>query len=141
MKEHKIGEVVIKDSGERQEFQTGARRDTQAGKGRYDLLPFHAIERLAKIYECGGKKYGDDNWRKGIPLRRYLDSAMRHLCKAAQGQTDEDHFAQAVWNLCGLMETQFMVKQGLLPKELDDLPNWFEPVLNNSDDPSKNPSE
>ena len=128
---HKAGDTIIKDSGERQEFSTGARRDTQEGKGRYDLLPFHAIERIAKIFEGGGIKYGIDNWRHGIPLRRYLDSAIRHLCKAGQGQTDEDHFAQAAWNICCLMETKFMIKQGFFSeeqiKELDNLSNWYEP--------------
>jgi len=126
---HKAGDTLIKDSGERQEFSTGARRDTQGGKGRYDLLPFHAIERLSKIFEGGALKYGPENHRKGIPMRRYLDSALRHLCKAAQGQRDEDHFAMAVWNICCLMETEFMIKQGFYTKdqiaELNDLPNWY----------------
>ncbi len=126
---HKSGDTIIKDSGQRQEFVTGARRDTQEGKGRYDLLPFHAIERISKIFEGGAKKYGEQNWRKGIPLSRFLDSALRHLCKAAQGQVDEDHFAQAAWNLCCLMETDFMIKQGLFTeeqiKELNNLPDFY----------------
>ena len=126
---HKAGDTIIKDSGERQEFSTGARRDIQEGKGRYDLLPFHAIERISKIFEGGAIKYGEDNYRRGIPLRRYLDSALRHLCKAAQGQDDEDHFAQAVWNICCLMETKFMIEQGFFAaeqeEELDNLSNWY----------------
>lgn len=126
MKDIVSGPTVIKDSGNRQQFETGARRDIQQGKGRYDLLPMHAIERVAKIYEGGAVKYGEDNWRKGIPLRRYCDSALRHLCKAIQGQTDEDHFAMAAWNLMSLMDTQFMIKQGILPEKLNDLPNWHE---------------
>lgn len=35
--------AVLKDSGERREFETGAVRDIQEGKGRCDLLPFTAI--------------------------------------------------------------------------------------------------
>ena len=31
--------MEIKDSGERREFDTGAVRDIQEGKGRMDLLP------------------------------------------------------------------------------------------------------
>lgn len=128
-KEHKAGGVVIKDSGKRHQFSTGARRDIQEGKGRYDLLPFYAIERVSKIFEAGSLKYGVENWRAGIPLRRYLDSALRHLCKAAQGQKDEDHFAMVVWNICCLMETKFMIDRGLFEKdkvkELDNLPDWF----------------
>lgn len=30
---------MIKDSGDRTEFETGAKRDMHAGKGRMDLLP------------------------------------------------------------------------------------------------------
>lgn len=128
MTQHIIGDLVIKDSGERQEFDTGAQRDIQNGKGRYDLLPMHAIERVARIFEGGALKYGDNNWRLGMPLTRYLDSALRHTCKFAQGQRDEDHVAQAAWNLLALIETQFMIEQGLLPEELNNLPNWHTPT-------------
>lgn len=34
---------MIKDSGERREFETGAVRDIQAGKGRCDLMPLDVI--------------------------------------------------------------------------------------------------
>lgn len=34
---------MIKDSGERREFETGAVRDIQEGKGRCDLLPLRVI--------------------------------------------------------------------------------------------------
>ena len=37
---------VIKDSGERREFETGAVRDIQEGKGRCDLLPLDMVGRL-----------------------------------------------------------------------------------------------
>lgn len=36
-------EVKIKDSGERREFETGAVRDIQEGKGRCDLLPLGVV--------------------------------------------------------------------------------------------------
>ncbi len=111
----------VKDSGERQEFNTGARRDTQSGKGRYDLLPPRAIKRLAKHYENGAKKYGDRNWEKGMPLSRFMDSAMRHMFKTLEGQRDEDHLIAAAWNILGIAEIQERIEEGLLPKELDDI--------------------
>ncbi len=114
----------VKDSGKRQEFATGAVRDVQEGKGRYDLLPMHAIFRLSRIFEEGAKKYSDNNWRKGIPLSRFMDSALRHLCKFAEGHRDEDHAIQAAWNLMCLIETEKMIERGLLPSELSDLPTW-----------------
>jgi hypothetical protein len=118
----KVEDQPLHDSGQRERFATGSVRDTREGKGRYDLLPFHALYRLARVYEKGALKYGEHNWRKGQPLSRFLDSALRHLCRYAEGFRDEDHLAQALWNICGLIETLAMIERGLLPAELDDLP-------------------
>ena len=38
--------MAIKDSGSRTEFESGAVRDIQKGKGRCDLLPFDVLMRL-----------------------------------------------------------------------------------------------
>lgn len=111
----------VQDSGKRQEFETGSRRDTRDGKGRYDLLPPYAIQRLAKHYENGSVKYGDNNWLKGQPISRYVDSALRHLYKYLEGHNDEDHAIAAVWNMIAVVQTEEMVRRGTLPKELDDL--------------------
>lgn len=115
--------MPIKDSGSRSEFSTGAVRDCQEGKGRLDLLPMRTLIRLAQHFEEGAIKYQADNWRKGIPLRRYADSAMRHLCKHMIGMRDEPHLMAAIWNLSCLYETQALIEEGLLPEELNDLPN------------------
>jgi len=115
--------MEIKDSGKRQEFKTGAVRDLQENKGRFDLLPAYAIDLLAKHFEAGANKYGDENWRKGIPLRRYLDSMIRHLFKFLAGAKDEPHLIAAIWNGMCLIETKKMIDEGILPKELDNLPN------------------
>ena len=112
----------VKDSGKRQSFKTGAVRDIQTGKGRYDLLPPRAIRRLAEHYENGAVKYGDRNWEQGIPLSRMLDSAIRHLFKALEGQTDEDHLIASAWNILGIIELQERIEEGTLPKNLDNLP-------------------
>jgi hypothetical protein len=113
----------VKDSGQRQSFKTGAVRDMQLGKGRYDLLPTRAIRRLAEHYENGARKYGDRNWEKGIPLSKMLNSAIRHAFKALEGLQDEDHLTAGVWNLLGAVEILERIDAGLLPKELNDLPN------------------
>ena len=112
----------FKDSGSRTEFDTGARRDCQEGKGRMDLLPFRAIMAVSKIYETGCIKYGDRNWEKGIPLSRYMDSGMRHLSKWMIGRDDEPHLDMAIWNLLGARDTIDRIKEGLLPESLNDLP-------------------
>lgn len=44
---------MIKDSGERTEFGTGAVRDMHSGKGRMDLLPWEALIEVSKHCEEG----------------------------------------------------------------------------------------
>jgi len=112
----------IKDSGTRSNFNTGAVRDGQEGKGRMDLLPVRALIEVAKIFEAGAKKYAARNWEKGIPLSRYMDSGLRHAMKWLRGDRDEPHLAMAIWNLMCLQDTQLRIAEGLLPPELNDLP-------------------
>ena len=114
-------EPIIKDSGNRQEFETGAVRVIQEGKGRYDLLPVKAIKRLSRHFELGAKKYGEGNWKKGIPESRYLDSGLRHIFRHMNGEQDEDHLVAACWNLMCLLDTREAVKEGLLDKKLMDI--------------------
>lgn len=96
----------IKDSGQRREFEGGAVRDIQKGKGRMDLLPAVAVIRLSKHFEAGADKYGEYNWQKGIPIHSYIDSAIRHLMKYLDGQDDEDHLCAAAWNCMCAMWTE-----------------------------------
>lgn len=136
-------EKVIKDSGNRTEFETGAVRDMREGKGRCDLMPLDVIAdvlrdpiiteiakyqddkdvkhlynallnvpqsevfpdvytmflEVAKHFEAGCKKYGEDNWRKGIPAKCYIDSAVRHYLKFLRGDKDEPHDRAFIWNI------------------------------------------
>lgn len=54
---------------------------------------------VAKHFEEGAKKYGDDNWRKGIPAHVYIDSAVRHYLKFLAHWDDEPHDRAVAWNL------------------------------------------
>lgn len=107
---------VIKDSGNRREFESGAVRDMQEGKGRMDLLPWAAIMEVSKHCENGAKKYGEHNVDRGIPTHSLCDSAARHLAKYLDGWTDEPHLLAAAWNL--LWAIQMEVKH----KEMVDTP-------------------
>ena len=113
----------LKDSGDRQSWKTGAVRDTQEGKGRYDLLPPAAIFAIARVFEEGAKKYDARNFEKGIPLSRFIDSALRHIFKHMEGYRDEAHISQAAWNILAYIHIATMIQRGLLPEELNDLPN------------------
>ena len=57
------------------------------------------ILEVAKHFEEGAKKYGDNNWRKGIPVRCYIDSAIRHYLKWLRGDQDEPHDRAFCWNI------------------------------------------
>lgn len=135
--------MKIKDSGTRREFETGAVRDIQEGKGRCDLMPLGVIAEhledsillaiyqfttngnpghlysvltecasklhytvyptmyleVSKHFEEGAKKYGEHNWQKGIPVKCYIDSAVRHYLKFMRGDNDEPHDRALVWNI------------------------------------------
>ena len=106
---------MIKDSGERTEFSTGAVRDMKRGVGRMDLLPWYGIMEVSKHCEEGAAKYGEHNVDKGIPLHSLCDSAARHLAKFIAGETDEDHLRAAAWNLL------WALNQRKTHPELDDL--------------------
>lgn len=107
---------MIKDSGERTEFATGAVRDMHAGKGRFDLLPWYAIHEVAKHCEEGALKYGERNVDKGLPQHSLVDSAIRHLVRYIHGETDEQHLRAAAWNILWALE------QETTHPELIDLP-------------------
>ena len=110
-----------KDSGKREDFNTGARRDTQEDKPRYDLVPVAALKRVAELYSRGAIKYGENNYQKGIPFERVYASLFRHLIQFREGDESEDHLATVAWNAFALMYYQDKIAKGLLPKELDDL--------------------
>jgi hypothetical protein len=114
----------VQDSGSRQEFIGGSVRDTQEGKGRYDLISPIALHRLSMVCQQGAQKYGDRNWEKGQPLSRFMDSAKRHLNDYLLGYRDEDHLSQAVWNIMALVHTEEIILQGGLPAFLADLPDY-----------------
>jgi len=110
---------TLKDSGTRQKFGSGAVRDTQIGKGRFDLISPFALLRLARVYEKGAVKYTDRNWEKGIPISRFVDSAFRHLVQYMMGLEDEDHLAQAIWNLVAIAHLEE------LRPDLQDMPGYL----------------
>lgn len=116
----KPSQYVVKDSGVRQEFSTGSKRDSREGKGRFDLIPSLPLRRLALHYEAGSKKYGDNNWQKGQDLARYVDSATRHLNCLIAGEPVEDHATAVIWNMFSYIWTLDQIENGLLPKSLDN---------------------
>lgn len=112
----------IKDSGSRREFGTGAVRDMAKGKGRFDLIPWEVIRALAIHYQKGAEKYSERNWENGIPVKAFLDSAMRHLAQVIDGKDDENHAISAIWNMVCAYQTILWIQEGKLPESLYDMP-------------------
>lgn len=54
---------------------------------------------VSKHFEEGAKKYGENNWQKGIPVHCYIDSAVRHYLKFLRGDQDEPHDRAFAWNI------------------------------------------
>lgn len=99
-----VKEFVTKDSGKRQVFSTGMRRDTQDDKPRFDLVDMVMLERWAALMQRGAVKYTEDNWRKAktpAELKRFKASAFRHFIQWFSGQDDEDHAAAVFFNIAG----------------------------------------
>jgi hypothetical protein len=95
---------ITKDSGQRQEFETGMKRDVQTGKPRYDLIDRAFLKRWAELMSRGAEKYGENNWRKASTpeeLSRFEASATRHLFQWLDGDRTEDHAAAVAFNLAG----------------------------------------
>lgn len=69
---------------------------------RYDDYSQNYADMVLEVsvhFEDGAKKYGDNNWRKGIPAHCYIDSAVRHYMKWHRGDNDEHHDRAFAWNL------------------------------------------
>ena len=107
---------MILDSGERREFNTGAVRDVAEGKGDMVSIPAESLLRLSRHYEAGAKKYERFNFRKGMPVSVFIDSALRHIMKYECGYDDEDHLSAAAFNILGAM-----LMENTKP-EMQDLP-------------------
>lgn len=96
---------VTKDSGKREEYPSGMKRDLQEGKIRYDLIDMPMFVRWAELLTRGAEKYGENNWKKANSIeeyKRFKASAFRHFIQWFNGENDEDH-ATAVWfNICAV---------------------------------------
>jgi hypothetical protein len=118
MKKVKEGLFETKDSGARQEFESGMVRDIQEDKARYDLLDMPMLTRWAELMARGAKKYGEHNWKKAFSqqeLDRFRSSALRHMMQWINNETDEDHAAAVYFNIAGAE----MVK-----RKLKDISSW-----------------
>jgi hypothetical protein len=103
------------DTGARRNFETGAKRDVDEGKPRYDLLPVSALQRWALLLARGATKYSDRNWERGMPVSVFVASGLRHAYAYLEGDRTEDHLAAILFNFGAIVEMEELVREGLLP--------------------------
>lgn len=79
---------MIKDSGSRSEFDTGAVRDIQEGKGRCDLMPLEVVSGMLDAVDCdkvidavAGYQRSGKTW--------FLYDALLHFARAAYAGSKE----------------------------------------------------
>lgn len=74
----------------------------------YDSSIETMILEVSKHFQAGAAKYGENNWRKGLPPKCYIDSALRHYLKFRRGDNDEPHDRAFVWNImCCIWEVDY----------------------------------
>jgi len=108
-------------------FESGAKR-SKVIKGRFDLVPTHALRRVAERYALGASLYGEWNWQKGFPLSDLFNHIQEHLmayrdrwqkakeehpeatdeevCILIAATTNDDDLAGAAWGILTLMELE-----------------------------------
>lgn len=113
-------EFVVRDSGKRQEFGSGMRRDVDEGKPLFTLLPRDFLRRWAMHMTKAMPKYGRDNWtlaNSPEELQRFKDSAFRHFMAWLDGEIDEDHACGVAFNIAAAER----VKAKLAGKEHEEV--------------------
>ena len=107
------------DSGKRQEYKSGMRRDTQEDKSDFYLclsdVPYdeQMLTRWAALMIRGADKYGRRNWQLANSeeeLDRFKSSAFRHFVQWISGETDEDHGAAVFFNITSAEYVKYKLK-------------------------------
>ncbi len=103
-------DFFTKDSGERKDFDSGMRRDSDGNKPRFDLLipkdqkyEDTLLFRWAMLMKRGIDKYGLRNWELANSeeeLERFKASGYRHFIQWISDIDDgEDHAAAVLFNI------------------------------------------
>lgn len=85
-----------------------------AGKLRWSMLPWGAVEWCVRVLEFGAKKYAPDSWQRVEDgKKRYFDALIRHTAEIAKGnpmdaETKLPHLAHIAVNalFCLYLEQQ-----------------------------------
>ena len=111
---------ITKDSGKRQEYNSGMVRDTQEGKPNFLLcipenVPYEEqlLTRFASLMTRGAEKYYDRNWEKANSkeeMDRFKSSALRHMMQWVCDEDDEDHASAVLFNITAYETTKYKLR-------------------------------
>lgn len=110
---------------------SGVKHDQQ--KIRWDLVPYDAVNEIAKVLTFGAAKYEARNWERGMDWSRAFGALQRHLTRWFHGQdkdkeTQLTHLANAG---CCLF---FLLAWELRGVGVDDRPKLDKELLEHMDD-------
>jgi hypothetical protein len=85
---------------------TGGEKGTKPE--RLGLIPFEALDELARVYGFGAQKYDLHNYLKGYKWNLSLDAMLRHISQFQQGASVDPesglhHLAHAAWHCLALI--------------------------------------
>jgi hypothetical protein len=110
-----------KDSGQRQDYASGMRRDVQTDKpdltSWMNEVPYKEsfLYRVGCLAARGAEKYGRSNFQLANSqeeLDRFKASAFRHMMQWQYNETDEDHAAAVVFNLWAAEMVKYKLRNG-----------------------------
>jgi hypothetical protein len=109
------GRKVDEDAMSEPEVNSGEVRTTSDSGGQkgvkpeaYALIPWEAMDEVARVYNAGAQKYAAHNWRLGYEWSKSFAAACRHLFAFWRGE-DRDpetgtlHLANATFHLLGMI--------------------------------------
>ncbi len=109
-----------KDSGKKEYYASGMKRDTQKGKPNLYLwipkdIPYkeNLWTRIGALATRGAEKYGSRNMDLACSeeeLERFKSSAMRHFLQWISDEDDEDHAAATFFNILQVENVKYRLK-------------------------------
>lgn len=96
----------------RKHYPTNTTMKWDSDKEPLAWIPAECMQGIAKVLAYGAEKYEKDNWRRGIPMSRYISAALRHIHAWNNGEDldPESGMSHIDHAMCGLMFVQWYIK-------------------------------
>ena len=90
------------------------------GKPQWSLVHYKSLEPMVRVLEFGCEKYDRDNWKKGMPTYKILESMQRHLAALMDGeQFDSETGISHMGHIqCNAMFYNYNTKNGEIEGEI-----------------------